>query len=268
MMKKPTIALISIFAGLTILQAQNSTTRVENVRTQMTGKSLVVWYDIVGPSSESYHNIDFVVVDNKGNAIYPDSVSGDFGPLIAAGRDKKIVWDIYREFDVVYGNFTPRIIIDAGAHRKHSRGPEYAALSMLLPGLGDYFVADAKQLKIKPYFKTAVTAGILGLSWAAYRERVDIPAVMAPPGWYLSAGSIDYVYFPDGYMSKPASIDYWLFPKDAEIILGIGIASWLFDVIWVTRKGVVNNRIYNSVKGHVALLPAREGLMLHYSMQF
>ncbi len=270
-MKKLTIAFICIFVVLTMVNAQNSSARVENVRTQMTGKSLVVRYDIISPSSESYHHIDLVVVDNKGNAIYPDSVSGDFGPLIAVGKDKKIVWDIYREFDVVYGDFKPRVIIDAGDHRKHARGPEYAALSLLLPGLGDYFVTDARQLRIKPYYKTALTAGILGLSWAAYKNRMDVPAVIAPPGYYLSADAPPgekYKYFPDGYLVEPASTEYWLFHKDAEIILGIGIASWLFDVIWVARKGVVNNRIYNSVKGHVGLIPVKEGLALSYSVQF
>jgi hypothetical protein len=270
-MKKLTIAFICIFAGFVVIYAQHSTARVENLRTRMTGKSMIVRYDIVNSSFDSLHRIDFVVVDNKRNAIYPDSVSGDTGSLVSEGKDKKIVWDIYKEFDVVYGDFTPKLIIDAADNRKHSHGPEYAALSLLLPGLGDYFVADSKQLRIKPYYKTAFTAGILGLSWAAYRNRLAIPAVISPPGYYVSADAPPgerYKYFPDGYLVEPASTEYWLFWKDAEIILGIGIASWLFDVIWVARKGVVNNRIYHSVLDHLALIPAKQGLLLSYRIQF
>ena len=56
--------------------------------------------------------------------------------------------------------------------------------------------------------------------------------------------------------------------NDSEIILGMGIASWLFDVIWVARKGAVNNRIYNNVLGHMSVLPVHEGFMLSYRIQF
>lgn len=271
MMKKLTIAFISIFFGFTLISAQNSIGRVENIRTQMIGKSMIVWYDINSPSSESYHQIDFVVIDNKGNAVYPDSVSGDTGPLVQAGKDKKIVWDIHKEFDVIYGDFTPRLVIDAGKQRKHSHGPEYALLSLLIPGLGDYFVADVKQMKIKPYYKTAFTVGVLGLTWATYENRKEIPALISPPGWYISADAPPgekYKYFEDGYMIEPPSTEYWLFPYDAEIFLGIGIASWLFDAIWVARKGVINNRVYKSVNDHFALIPRKEGLMLSYRIQF
>ncbi len=271
MMKKLTITFICIFVGFTLTSAQNSTARVENIRTQMIDKSMVVRYDIISPSSVSYHQIDFVVVDNKGNAVYPDSVSGDTGPLVPAGKDKKIVWEIHKEFDVVYGDFTPRLVIDPGMQRKHSHGPEFAVLSLLMPGLGDYFVAEAKQLKIKPYYKTVLTAGILGLSWAACRNREEIPAVIAPPGWYISTDAPPgekYKYFEDGYMVSPARTEYWLFQYDTEVILGIGIASWLFDVIWVARKGLVNNRIYTSVMEHVALIPREQGLMLSGRIQF
>jgi hypothetical protein len=270
-MRRLTIIFICILAGCTWMSAQKNTARIENIRTKMTGKSLVVRYDIIGSSNESYHHVGFVVVDNMGNAIQPDSVSGDVGHGIPTGNDKTITWDIHKEFDVVYGSFSPRLTLDAGNTRKQAHGPEYAALSLLLPGLGDYFVADAKNLKIKPYYKTAVTAGLLGLSWAAMKNRVEIPAVIAPPGYYFSVDAPPgekYKYFEDGYLVEPASTVYWLFPKDAEFILGIGIASWLFDVIWVARKGVINNRIYNSVLENTSLVPIRQGMMLSYKLQF
>ncbi|MFH0758809.1 MAG: hypothetical protein V2B15_16085 [Bacteroidota bacterium] len=267
-MKIRTIFFICIISACLCMRAQNSTARIENVRSEMTGKSLVIKYDIVNSSPGTYHQIELMVIDNKGKAIYPDSVSGDTGPLIPGGTDKIIVWELYKEYDVVYGNFTPRLIIDAGNHRKNTRGPEYATLSLLLPGLGDYFVAESKQMKFKPYYKTALTAGFLGLSLASYLNREVIPPVMNPPGWYYTMQSPDPVYIDHEWVWRIERTDYWLFQYDAEVLLGIGIASWLFDVIWVARQGVVNNRMFHSIKDHVALVPGCNGLMLGYNFQF
>ena len=123
-------------------------------------------------------------------------------------------------------------------------------------------------MKIKPYYKTAFTAGMLGLSWAALRNRHEIPPVMNPPGWYYTMHSPDPIYIDHEWLYEVARTDYWLFPYDAEILLGIGIGSWLFDVIWVARKGVENNKIRNSVLEHVSLVPAHRGLLLCYRKQF
>jgi hypothetical protein len=268
MMKIRTISFICIISAYPFLNAQNTTARIENIRTEMTGKSMVIKYDIANTSAETYHRIDLAVIDNKGNAIYPDSVSGDRGPLVPGGMDKMIVWELYKEFDIVYGNFTPRLSIDAADTRKGMQGPEYALLSLLLPGLGDYFVADSKQMKLKPYYKTAITAGFLGLSLASYLNREVIPPVMNPPGWYYTMQSPDPVYIDHEWVWQIERTDYWFFQYDAEVLLGIGIASWLFDVIWVARQGVVNNRVFHSIKNHMALIPANKGLMLSYSFQF
>jgi len=267
MRKLPGI-LIHIFVGCSMLSAQNSVPQIENIRMDMTDNQLEIWYDITGSPAGTLHQVDFVVVDNMGNIIVPDSVSGDVGSSVVAGNDHMIVWEIYKEFDVVYGDFSPRLTIDATDNKRQLRGPEYAALSLLVPGLGDYFVADVSEMKIKPYYKTAFTAGILGLSWAALRNRHEIPPVMNPPGWYYTMHSPDPIYIDHEWLYKIALTDYWLFPHDAEILLGIGIGSWLFDVIWVTRKGVENNKIRNSLLEHVSMVPVHRGLLLCYRKQF
>lgn len=261
--------MISILAYCFSATAQDSGARIENIRTTMTKNALVVTYDLV--NTERTHHVAFVVVDDRGNAIHPDSVYGEVGAGISAGKSKSITWEIYKEFDVVHGNFTPRLILDPSEGRKHSGGPAFAGLSLLLPGLGDYFVADPRKMQIKPYYKTAFTAGVLGLSWAAKRKRQEIPPVMAPPGYYLSADAPegeDYIYIDHEWMKEPGYTDYWLFPYDAEIILGIGVASWLFDVIWVARKGAVNNRVHRQVLDHLSIVPVREGAMLRLSYRF
>lgn len=253
--------------------AQSGGSGIENIRTEMTEKALVVRYDLMAEDSGSAHEIVFTVVDNRGNAIYPDSVYGDLGKGILAGRDKMITWEIHKEFDVVYGGFTPILTIDPGTVRSHDRGPEYAALSLLMPGLGDYFVADPDEMVIKPWHKTVFTAGVLGISWLAMEKRIEIPEVTMPPGWYYYFPSPDaqvaeLTYIDHEWVKEPARTEYWLFDHDAEIILGIGIASWIFDVIWATRKGAVNNRVHRTIRENASLVPVREGIYLSYTFKF
>jgi hypothetical protein len=270
-MRKTPCLILCLFVACINIYAQEPPARIENIRTEMKGKSMMVKYDITRSSPGNRHQVDIVVVDNQRNAIHPDSISGDVGTAVSPGKDKLLIWDIHKEFDVIYGDFHPRLLIDITENRRHMRGPEYAALSLLLPGLGDYFVADVRQMKIKPYYKTAFTFGILGLSWAAHKNREEIPPVMAPPGWYASADALpgeDYAYIDHYWEKETASTDYWLFPYDSEIILGIGIASWLFDVIWVARKGVVNNRVVNSVLGSLSLAPSSQGFQLAYKLNY
>jgi hypothetical protein len=252
--------------------AQTQEAKIVNVRTETTERALVIRYDLASPDPQSLHEVFLAVVDNRGNAVRPDSVYGDLGTSVTAGPDKTITWEIYKEYDVVFGNFTPVLTLDPASGRKHARGPEYAALSLLVPGLGDYFVADPKNLVIKPWQKTAFTAGMLGLSWLALNKRVEIPAVVMPPGWYYYYPSpfadAELTYIDHDWVRNPARTEYWLFNHDAEIIFGIGIASWLFDAIWVTRKGVVNNRVRRSVLHQTSFLPARGGFYLTYTITF
>jgi hypothetical protein len=242
--------------------------RIENIRTHMTDKALVVDYDLQG-TEEVYYRVDFSVVDNKGNAIRPDSVIGDLGSNVSAGEDLRITWEVYKEYDVIYGSFKPVLVLDKGM--AHKRGPEYALLSLIVPGLGDYFVAEPANMVIKPWCKTAFTASVLGLSYLAKQKRVEVPELWAPPGYYLSADAPpgeDVLYMPDGYMIEPAKTDYWLFPYDSEIILGIGIASWMIDVLWVTKQGMINNRVRKTIPGTAAILPIRDGILLSYRLEF
>ncbi len=256
--------LFLLLAGTAAVQAQKREIRIRNVRTSMIDKIIEITYDITGPANGSTHVVDLAVVDNKGHVIYPDSVSGDVGAGVTAGEEKRIIWEIYKEFDVVHGDFTPRLTLDAGENKKQVRGPEYAALSLLLPGLGDYFVADVKEMKIKPYYKTAFAAGMLALSWTAIRNREVIPPVMNPPGWYYTMNSPDPIYINHEWLQTIEQTDYWLFQYDAEIFLGVGVATWLFDVIWVARKGTLNNRVRKGIPGQLSLLPAPQGLLLSY----
>jgi hypothetical protein len=126
-------------------------------------------------------------------------------------------------------------------------------------------------MTIKPYYKTAFTVGMLGLAWAAKAGREEIPAVINPPGWYwhdYNGVFGDWVYVDHPFVKVEAQTDYWLFRYDAEVFLGIGLAAWITDVIWVARRGSRNNRIRADLFEHLSLAPAPDGLMFTFACTF
>lgn len=255
----------------TLACGQKSKARIDNYRVESTEKQLIISFDLKSEEPGSLHQIDLVVINNIGEVVYPDSLSGDIGPGISAGNQKQIIWSIYQEFDVIYGDFQPQLILDGNQKYGFKGGPEYLLLSLMVPGLGDYFVADHRSMTIKPYYKTAFTFGMLGLAWAAKAGREQIPAVMAPPGWYradLSEGTTNFVYKDDWWVKVPEQTDYWLFRYDAEVFLGIGLAAWITDVIWVARQGKRNNQIRSNLFDHLSVAPAPKGIMFNFAYQF
>jgi hypothetical protein len=257
--------------GVNYLSGQKYNPHVENVSMEVLDDRIKLTYDIAGSRIGKLHRVELIVIDNMGNIILPDSVSGDVGAEIEAGRSKTVTWEIHKEYDVVYGGFEPRIILDGTENQVMYGGPSNLMLSMIVPGLGDYFVADRKQMKIKPYQKTVFTYGMLGLSLAASLSREYIPPVMAPPGLYWTLGPDgvkQYEYKDEWWVKEAESTDYWLFPYDSEVFLGVGIAVWITDIIWVARKGVQNNKIRNSIMDHISLVPSNKGVFFTFAYEF
>jgi hypothetical protein len=255
-------------------EGQKNSPKIENIRLDFVDHHVEISYDITGSELGNLHTIDFYVIDNVGNLVFPDSLSGDIGEGIAPGRSKKIVWDIYREFDVVYGDFEPHLILDGKENYGIKRGPVFAALSLAVPGLGDYFVADPAEMRIKPCYKTALSYGFMALAATAYLKRETIPPVMGEPGWYwfsYPVGDGHYAWvlmYKDVWIKEVGRTEYWLFRYDAEVFLGIGLSAMLFDVIWVARQGVKNNHLRNEFLGKISLNPAPGGLQLTFRHTF
>jgi hypothetical protein len=91
------ILLLEISPALAI--AGETTIRVENVRAEHVGGQIVVYYDLSGPTDEGY--IVTMSVRREGSQIFDyklKNVTGDVGEGLFAGKDRKIVWDIQKEF--------------------------------------------------------------------------------------------------------------------------------------------------------------------------
>jgi len=153
------------------LLGQKNRARVENIKMDFISNRFEIDYAIVNSKPDQRHDIEFYVLDNRGGVVFPDSLRGDIGSGISPGRDKKIIWDIYTEYDIVQGNFNPKIILDGTGKFGVKGGPSNALLSLLVPGLGDYFVADHRKMKIKPWTRTITSYAFVGMGLASLRNR-------------------------------------------------------------------------------------------------
>ncbi len=273
MKKLIAIGLLFCFFCLGVL-GQKNRARVENIQMDFISNRVEIDYDIVNSKSDKLHEIEFYVLDNRGGVVFPDFLRGDIGSGISPGRDKKIIWDIYTEYDIVHGNFNPKIILDGTGKFGVKGGPSNALLSLLVPGLGDYFVADHRKMRIKPWTRTITSYAFVGMGLASYKNRQHFPEVIGEPGYYPKYIMLDngkHIWIEewrDDIILDPAYTEYWLFKYDAEVFLGVGLCVWLVDIIWVTRQGIRNNKIKNKVFNDLTLVPVRQGMALSYTYNF
>jgi len=89
--------LLSLLLQSGILSAQDL--KVENVRFKDLGEKIVIEYDLMADASKKYE-ISLSLSDNGGKRfrIVPKALSGDIGRGIKAGRGKKIVWKILKDY--------------------------------------------------------------------------------------------------------------------------------------------------------------------------
>jgi len=245
--------LLLVFPSLHIT-AQQTQPKIANLKMRQDSRKFIISYDIVGFKSDSAYRIDFYVIDNIGNVVFPDSITGDFGDNISGGSDKEIIWDIYSEFDVVYGTFDPRIIINGHEGYSIKTGPSAALLSVAVPGLGDYFVANHSEMIIKPYMRTVSSLGFTALGVAALKNREWVDATWIAEreviGYHFE-GQRNWVYGPyiqPAYKVIDEHHNYWLFKWDSEVFFTIGAAIWAADIVWVILKGRKNLDLERSLK--------------------
>jgi len=201
----------------------------------------IIEYDLKSSDKSSKHSVQLKFLDKQFNLITPISLSGDVGPNIYTGTDKTIQWDIISDQELMGSDVIPMIFVD-GVSKEFNRagGSGYAALSLLMPGLGDYFVADHRMMIFKPYLRTMSSLGLIGLGIYAgdqrYRFEGNYVTVLKPDSWRYTGDERYMQVFQKG------DLQYWLFRGDQEIFITLGAVIWVSDIIWVLVKGSNNKR--------------------------
>lgn len=235
-------------AGLSLLQAQSKNGAViENLKLSVKDNDIILSYDILKSSPDSLHNINLSFITSDNYIIVPELIYGDIGEGIPGGTGKTIRWKYSAEYDKLNNGIKPYMILDGLTTEKIPKGgPEKMFLSLLIPGLGDYFVADSRKMVIKPYLRFAAVGAFFAFGhtsqkdrWVEYNESIIIRT--------------EYVY-GIGWTTREETITlagdthYKYFKHDSEIFYTLGAAIWLADVFWVLNKGHNNSILNKSMK--------------------
>ncbi len=227
-MKRLILFFLLIFVQ-TLIIAQNS--EVRNVNLDIKNNKVYISYDLIGDDVNN-NNVELFFIDDRYNVKVPKKLDGDFGENINPGINKTIEWDVFKDDISIAQKLQPKIIVNG----IKKGGTKNVFLSMLLPGLGDYFVQDHRKMILKPYLRTASTLGLITMGIIAKEKRYEEEVW----GWVTNPynRNIEPKWSYLGYETN-----YWLFENDTEFLLAAGITLWITDIIWVYAKGLENEKL-------------------------
>jgi len=196
---------------------------------------------------ETTHRVELQFLDDSYNLIKPNMLSGDIGPVIPGNKDNTIVWDITNDRQLLGTRVTPVIFVNGKSKQfSNTGGPSNALLSLVLPGLGDYFVADHRMMTFKPYMRTLSSLGLIGLGLYAGSQRTyetEIRRYIKPNAYRFEGDDRFKIKEVEG-----DPINCW-FKGDKEILIIAGASIWAADILWVLAKGTNNVKFLNSFSG-------------------
>lgn len=240
-MKK--ILIILIFMP-TIIYSQKA--RIENINLDVENSNVFISYDLFN-SIDSTENIELVLIDKSKNVYIPKNIQGNIGTNSKLGKNNLKFTLITQEFPLDRG-LSPYVFLSNNI----KNGPNAALISLIIPGLGDYFVESPKNIKVKPYIRTAAVGGFLALAIIA-NQNIEEPVSYEKEVWIPQHTNVWGREIPGYYETqtfKTNPKEYWLFKNDKAIFIGAAASIWIFDIFWVLTKGQRNQKIKNAIKNN------------------
>jgi hypothetical protein len=248
-----------IFLFLTILAFQitgigQTKAKINAVDFYLDGNYIVVNYTITGSLPKEHMTIELRFITEENKLIIPQTVTGDVGNNRYRDGIKTIRWDIVTDQIIVSGNL--KAIVTITSSKILYGAPSNALLSVVVPGLGGYFV---EKNKIRSIATTISTLGLLGygitqknLSDKYYAEYNESTQPSDIENLYNKANNAHHKYF---------------------ISTRVAAGIWIFDIIWVTIRGIQNKKESESYYGAFngdgfGLNYVNNGLQLKYSISF
>jgi len=235
------------FAGFALVSGQARPV-AKNVDISVRDNKALIHYEIASKKTASLHRVDLMFLDENYNLVTPDRTTGDIGLNIAQGEGKTIVWDITQDMELLGAEIKPVIFVDGASRQYNSTGgPRNALWSVLMPGLGDYFVANHRMMTYKPYMRTATSLGLIGLGVylgsQRYRAEGRYELTLKPNAYRYEGDDRFYERYIEG------DIQYEWFKGDKEVFIALGAAVWAADVIWVLARGSNNIKFRKATTG-------------------
>jgi len=237
-----TILILSATFPL-FLKSQSRTINVIDFKVQ--DNCLYLEYKL---NSNKPEDVLFILWDDDFNPSIPKSVEGSTGNAVKPDGVKLVKWNLYNDNDMLYSKLRPDLIALNDYEGKN--GSQSAFYSMLVPGLGDYFVTDVRSMRFKPYLRTLSALGAISLGLIA-SNKIERPAVYTH---YVNPWTNTVEERFSGYGNK----QYWLFKHDNAFFLTIGLGIWVYDIIWVATKGGKNDKI-NKLLSNIELTQSPNG---------
>ena len=136
-------------------------------RLEFDGKQLLIFYDIITKHTTDQFYIWVEIKKNNGDTIHMNSLSGDIGNNINAGKNKKITWN--PENDSIFLNEEIYAEVKAEKYIKSFNKGSMVLLSTAVPGLG-----QTKVSKGKPWWLIGVVSyGALAGGFIAHRNYLN-----------------------------------------------------------------------------------------------
>ncbi|MEZ0542991.1 hypothetical protein [Fibrella arboris] len=240
-------SLLPLLLLLSISFAGNAQGRVSNVRMRaIDQQSIEVFYDLRNsvPTDSIYVRLQ----RRDGKLLAPElnSVSGDLGTNRVDGRDQRIVWNLRRNGLLLREEVRAVILLKPGGLLTSSgptpteiapalpdsaslvpdkpyRGPAWALLSLLAPGVGNIFVQTPKpRVGLRPLVAVAAYglliygAGQQGEADQAYTDYVSAGNEPAAEPFYQKANSAHQRY----YIATRAAAAIWVTDLTLTLIRG------------------------------------------------
>ncbi len=246
-----------LFFMVLFVSATNAQTKpkIKNINIESLGKQLFVNFDIENSAENDSFEIEMNFMDENFYYVPAYSLIGDVGEKVAGGKNKTIVWNVSRDRSQLDNKLYPNISLNGvPSTRPTGGGAGNVFLSMLVPGLGDYFVAKPKDMKFKPYMRTAAVLGCFLLGYYAkteyYYDEVFEPAHDES---YIYDGELRFRPVPDRYVKGAGHSMF--FENDHKVLFTIGAAIWTYDIIWVLVRGARNTKLRSNNKLYFSLAP-------------
>ena len=243
---KKCLTLIIILSNL-IVNAQKNNLKIDNINLDVRDHVIFIHYDILNSDTSELFNVQLFFTDEAYVKYYfPSKVEGDIGIAVQGGQEKTIIWKVSEEMDEIPEKITPQLRLNDEKINFCDGGPSNAYLSLLVPGLGDYFVADHRNMKFKPYLRTLSSYGLIAMGIIASNYRTPVTK-WVPAFWKSTSTGYKYI---DGHYEELGDYNYLYFRNDAELFIAAGLSIWAIDILWVAAKGSKNKKY----KGHRKIL--------------
>jgi len=213
--------------------------------------------DIYNLNLGKYITID---ADIKKCKVYINDLSVGYTPykgIIGLGYHKiKVIYEGYQfEKQVSTKQYESEINVSFDIKKSVSvekkSGPENVFLSLLVPGLGDWNVTKREKNGVdKMLWSYGLILGGVGCklySNSEYKQYHLATEQAVIDSYYTKANYANYVFYG---------------------LVAAGLTVWVYDIIWVAKRGVQNNKDRNNKRLSLIYEPNNQMVGLNYNIKF